>query len=102
MKMKKYLLGIITGVAIFLLAACGSDPRKDFTKELFSSKGEEYNASSFKMKIKDLTYDGDDGGAYVKMIASQLKDMSIDGKYAIDDKKEMMKMEITANLFGEK
>ncbi|MBO0473162.1 hypothetical protein IGL98_002785 [Enterococcus sp. DIV0840] len=102
MKMKKYMLGIITGVVIFLLAACGSDPRKDFTKELFSSKGDEYNAASFKMKIKDLTYDGDEGGAYVKMFASQLKDMSIDGKYAIDDKTDAMEMEITANLFGEK
>lgn len=102
MKMKKYMLGIITGVVIFLLAACGSDPRKDFTKELLSSKGDDYNAASFKMKINDLSYDGDEGGAYVKMIASQLKDMSIDGKYAIDDKKDMMEMEITANLFGEK
>ncbi|WP_207694569.1 hypothetical protein DOK67_0000345 [Enterococcus sp. DIV0212c] len=102
MKMKKYLLGIITGVAIFLLAACGSDPRKDFTKELFNSKGEEYNAASFKMKLKDLTYDGDEGGAYAKMLVSQLKDMSIDGKYAMDDKKDTMEMEITANLFGEK
>lgn len=102
MKMKKYMLGIITGIAIFLLAACGSDPRKDFTKELLNSKGEEYNAASFKMKIKDLTYDGDEGGAYFKMFASQLKDMSLDGKYAIDDKKDTMEMEITANLFGEK
>lgn len=102
MKMKKYLLGIITGIAIFLLAACGSDPRKDFTKELFSSKGDDYNAASFKMKINDLTYDGDEGGAYVKMFASQLKEMSIDGKYAIDEKKDTMEMEITANLFGEK
>ncbi|MGX7149108.1 hypothetical protein [Enterococcus ureasiticus] len=102
MKIKKYMLGIITGVVIFLLAACGSDPRKDFTKELFSSKGDEYNAASFKMKIKDLAYDGDEGGAYVKMFASQLKDMSIDGKYAIDDKTDAMEMEITANLFGEK
>ncbi|MBO0468754.1 hypothetical protein JZO73_14710 [Enterococcus plantarum] len=102
MKMKKYMLGIITGVVIFLLAACGSDPRKEFTKELFNTKSDAYNAASFKMKMKDLTYDGDDGGAYVKMIASQLKDMSIDGKYAIDDKKDTMEMEITANLFGEK
>lgn len=102
MKMKKYMLGIITGVAIFLLAACGSDPRKEFANELFSSNAKEYNAASFEMKIKDLTYDGDEGGAYVKMFASQLKDMSLDGKYAIDDEKDMMEMEITANLFGEK
>ncbi|ALS03009.1 hypothetical protein ATZ33_16975 [Enterococcus silesiacus] len=102
MRMKKYMMGIITGVAIFLLAACGSDPRKEFTNELFSSKSKDYNAASFEMKIKDLTYDGDEGGAYVKMIASQLKDMSIEGNYAIDDKKDTMEMEITANLFGEK
>ncbi|ALS37211.1 hypothetical protein ABID30_002761 [Enterococcus rotai] len=102
MKMKKYMLGIITGVAIFLLAACGSDPRKEFTNAFLNSKGDEYNAASFEMKIKDLEYDGDEGGAYVKMFASQLKDMSIDGKYAIDDKTEAMEMEITANLFGEK
>lgn len=102
MRLKKYVVGIFTVVAIFLLAACGSDPRKDFTKALFSIKGDDYNAASFKMKIKDLSYDGDEGGAYVKMIASQLKDMSIDGKYAIDDKTDTMKMDITANLFGEK
>lgn len=96
------MMGIIIGVAIFLLAACGSDPRKEFTNELFSSKSKDYNAASFEMKIKDLTYDGDDGGAYTKMIASQLKDMSIEGNYAIDDKKDTMEMEITANLFGEK
>ncbi|MBO0444778.1 hypothetical protein JZO78_00350 [Enterococcus ureilyticus] len=102
MKVKKYLLGIITSVVILLLAACGSDPRKEFTNTMFSSKGQEYNAASFEMKIKDLTYDGDEGGAYVKMFASQLKDMSIDGSYAVDEKKDTVEMEITANLFGEK
>ncbi|WP_429950241.1 hypothetical protein IGJ55_000693 [Enterococcus sp. AZ170] len=102
MKVKKYLLGIITSVVILLLAACGSDPRKEFTNAMFSSKGQEYNAASFEMKIKDLTYDGDEGGAYVKMFASQLKDMSIDGSYAVDEKKDTVEMEITANLFGEK
>nr|OTP48899.1 hypothetical protein A5881_002604 [Enterococcus termitis] len=54
------------------------------------------------MKIKDLSYDGDQGGAYVKMMASQLKDMSLEGNYAIDDKEDTIEMEITANLFGEK
>ncbi|MGX7265414.1 hypothetical protein [Enterococcus crotali] len=102
MRMKKYMMGIIAGVAIFLLAACGADPRKEFTNELFSSKSKDYNAASFEMKIKDLSYDGDEGGAYVKMMASQLKDMSIEGNYAIDDKEDTIEMEITANLFGEK
>lgn len=102
MRMKKYMMGIIAGVAIFLLASCGADPRKEFTNELFSSKSKDYNAASFEMKIKDLSYDGDEGGAYVKMMASQLKDMSIEGNYAIDDKEDTIEMEITANLFGEK
>ncbi|MEI5991194.1 hypothetical protein A5881_002727 [Enterococcus termitis] len=102
MRMKKYMMGIIAGVAIFLLAACGADPRKEFTNELFSSKSKDYNAASFEMKIKDLSYDGDQGGAYVKMMASQLKDMSLEGNYAIDDKEDTIEMEITANLFGEK
>ncbi|MEI5994723.1 hypothetical protein [Candidatus Enterococcus mansonii] len=102
MKMKKYVLAVFTGIAIFLLAACGSDPRKEFAKEMMNANGEQYNAASFKMKIDDLTYDGDQGGAYVKMFASQLKDVTIDGKYAYDEKAEALELEVTANVLGEK
>ncbi|MGX7244157.1 hypothetical protein ACWOC1_04850 [Enterococcus quebecensis] len=102
MKMKKYLLGMVVGVAVLLLAACGADPRKDFTKEVLNSKSEQYNAASFEMKINDFTYDGDERGAYVKMFANQLKDMGINGSYTVDKKEESMEMEITANVFGKK
>jgi hypothetical protein len=102
MKMKKYVLSMFVSVAVFLLAACGADPRKEFVNELFDSQAEEVSAANFDMKIKDLTYEGDEGGAYVNMIASQLKDMSIKGNYAYDEKKDVMQLNITTELFGEK
>lgn len=102
MKMRKYLLGMITMIAILLLAACGSDPRKEFTKELFRSQNEANNAASFKLKINDLAYDGAEDDPYVNMIVSQLKGLNIDGHYALDDKTDTMEMTITANLLGKK
>ncbi|MTD37562.1 hypothetical protein GIX45_02715 [Erwinia sp. CPCC 100877] len=102
MKMKKYVLSVLVSGVVFLLAACGADPRKEFVNEMFDSKAEAASAASFDMKIKDLTYEGDEGGAYVNMIASQLKDMSIKGNYAYDEKKDVMQMNITTELFGEK
>jgi hypothetical protein len=102
MKMKKYVLSVFVSVAVFLLAACGADPRKEFVNELFDSQAGDASAGTFDMKIKDLTYEGDEGGAYVSMIASQLKDMSIKGNYAYDEKKDVMELNITTELFGEK
>lgn len=102
MKMKKYVLSVFVSVAVFLLAACGADPRKEFVNELFDSQAGDASAGTFDMKIKDLTYEGDEGGAYVNMIASQLKDMSIKGNYAYDEKKDVMELNITTELFGEK
>lgn len=102
MKFKKLFLGITLSLLVFSLVACGSDPRKEFVEAMYSTDMSDYNAAKFDMKIKDLTYNGDQGNATVRMVANQLKDMKIDGTYAFDEKAEAAEMEVNLNLLGEK
>ncbi|MFD2385774.1 hypothetical protein [Enterococcus rivorum] len=83
MKFKKLVLGITLSLLVFSLVACGSDPRKEFVEAMYSTDMSDYNAAKFDMKIKDLTYNGDQGNATVRMVANQLKDMKINGTYAL-------------------
>lgn len=102
MKLKKLVLGIAASLLTFSLAACGSDAQKEFVEEMYSTSSKEFNAAKFNMSIKKLDYSGGSGDAAVRMVANQLKDMTIDGTYAFDEKAEAMEMEINLNLLGEK
>lgn len=102
MKFKKIVFSIAASLFVFSLVACGADPRKEFVESIYLTDPTEYNAGKFEMSIKDLTYNGDQGEATVRMIANQLKDMTIDGTYAFDEKAKAIEMELNLNLLGQK
>lgn len=102
MKLKKLVLGIATSFLVFSLTACGADPRKEFVASMYSTDTSEFNAAKFEMNIKDLTYNDEQGDAAVRMVANQLKDMTIDGAYAFDEKAKAIELELNLNLLGQK
>lgn len=103
MNMKKVLLGTATTAAVFLLTACGSNPKDEFIKTMYDSQNtSEYNAGEMSLKVKDFTYESDDKNAYASMIASQLKDVSIEGNYLTDSKKGTSETNFTFKVLGQK
>ncbi|MFD1902065.1 hypothetical protein GQR36_22350 [Enterococcus termitis] len=100
--MKKIGLYISMGILLFLVTACGSDPREQFINELSNVWSKEYNAAAFEIKIKELSYEGNKDDLRMKMLMNQLKMLSIEGKYAIDAVDDTFEMEVTANILDEK
>jgi len=101
-KNRKKLLGLATIGAIFFLTACSSNPKKAFVDTLYLDREQAgYNTEAFSAKIKDFSYTGDEGSAYVNMIGNQLKDISIKGNTSIDKKQKTNKTNVTLSFLGQ-
>ncbi|MHC5229755.1 hypothetical protein ACYSNW_15935 [Enterococcus sp. LJL99] len=104
MNLKKIFLGFIVMLGVIGLTACGNDTRKEFTKALYTTSNQDFNAAKFNMSIKEFDMQTSDttGSAYINLIANQIKDLKIDGSYALDEKEEAYEMEMNFKFLGQK
>lgn len=103
MKMKKWGLGILTTLSVFLMSGCWNDPRTEFIEALSNAGTSAAEASKFELSVDDFDYSGGDANTsmYISMFASQLKQMTLDGSFASDEDKEVSETEVKLNVYGE-
>ncbi|MBP1046376.1 hypothetical protein I6N96_08770 [Enterococcus sp. BWM-S5] len=103
MKLKKWGLGILTTMSVFLLSGCWNDPRTEFIEALSNAGTSAAEASKFELSVEDFDYSSNDMNTnlYMSMFASQLKELSLDGSFASDEEKEVSETELNLKVYGQ-
>lgn len=103
MKLKKWGLGVLTTLSVFLLSGCWNDPRTEFIEALSKAGSSAAEASKFEVTIEDFNYSGGDteSNFYMSMLIGQLKEISLDGSFASDEEKEISETEVNLNAYGQ-
>ncbi|WP_321385762.1 hypothetical protein [uncultured Enterococcus sp.] len=103
MKLKKWGLGVLSTVSVFLLSGCWNDPRTEFIEALSNVGSSAAEASKFEIGVEDFDYTSSDASSnlYMGMLASQIKGITLDGSFASDEEKEVSETELKLNMYGE-
>ncbi|SJZ97796.1 hypothetical protein SAMN02745116_02029 [Pilibacter termitis] len=97
--MKKLVLGSITLLGTLLLAGCGAGNKEAFQKEYDDQT--KAASATFEMKLTDLSLESDDTNAsIVSMVAAQLKDITISGDVAKDEKTNASETKMKIKALG--
>lgn len=91
----------MAGIAMMSLAGCGKSPQDEFISFYEEQNSAEYNAATYSMTIDELSVTGE-GSGMVNLLASQLKDMTLNGDYRINRDEQVLDFSMSVDFLGER
>lgn len=103
MKFKRTLTGVLVGLSVLLLGACGkNNAQQEFADNFKTSIDSEYNASTFNLSLDDFNYSGGEDAFSINMLAAQLKNVKVEGSYAVDYENNSLESEMNFSILNQK